>query len=148
MSFYTLKDFFFFSLDSFVQPSKRLCPSSITHHHPLPSATINILGPPLTQSLIWKLHISLLAQSTSSRSCVLYRLCQFFFPSQMPTLYGDLVRPWMAYILVVGEASTHTALVGAGFRFSPRTECCYFKNSAAVMLPFLSSIEFSFKHFL
>ncbi|XP_050710739.1 uncharacterized protein LOC126995293 [Eriocheir sinensis] len=76
-----------------------------------PSSTLNILGLSLTQNLNWKLHISSLTKSASSRLGVLYCLRQFFFPAQLLSIYRGLVRPRMEYASHVWGGSTHTALL-------------------------------------
>ena len=76
-----------------------------------PSSTLNILGLSLTQNLNWKLHISSLTKSASSRLGVLYRLRQFFSPAQLLSIYRGLVRPRMEYASHVWGGSTHTALL-------------------------------------
>ena len=76
-----------------------------------PSSTLNILGLSLTPSLNWKFHISSLTKSASTRLGVLYRLRQFFSPTQLLTIYKGLVRPRMEYACHVWGGSTHTALL-------------------------------------
>ena len=94
------------------------------------SPTLNILGLSFTQNLNWKLHISSLAKTASSRLGVLYRLQHFFTPSQMLTIYKGLVRPCMEYACHVWGGSTHTALLNRveakAFRLirsPPLTDC-------------------------
>ncbi len=79
-----------------------------THVSP---STLNILGLFITQNLNWKLHISSLTQSASSKLGVLYRLRQFLFPAQLMSIYRALVRPRMVYASHVWWGSTHTALL-------------------------------------
>ena len=62
-----------------------------------PSHTLDILGLSFTKNLNWKLHISSLARSASSKLGVLHRLRQFFSPTQTLALYKGLVRPRMEY---------------------------------------------------
>ncbi len=79
--------------------------------HLSPSSTLNILGLSSTQNPNWKLHISSLTKSTSSRLGVLYCLRQFFSSAQLLYIYRGLVRPRMEYAFHVWGGSTHTALL-------------------------------------
>ncbi len=60
-----------------------------------PSSTLNILGLSFTQNLNWKLHISSLTKSASSKLGILYRHRQFLSPAQLMSIYRGLVRPRM-----------------------------------------------------
>ncbi len=77
------------------------------------SSTIKIHGLSLSKDLNWKLHISFLAKSASSKLGVLYRLKHYFSHSQLLTVYKDLVRPCLEYACHVWGwgGSTHTALL-------------------------------------
>ncbi len=76
-----------------------------------PSSTLNILGLSFTQNLNWKLHISSLTKSASSKLGVLYRVRQFLSPAQLISIYRSIVRPRMEYASHVWGGSTHTALL-------------------------------------
>ncbi len=76
-----------------------------------PSSTISILVHSFTHNLNWKLHISSLTKSASSKFGVLYRLSQFFSPSQLLSIYKGLVRPRMEYASPVWGGFTHTSFL-------------------------------------
>ncbi len=57
------------------------------------SSELNILDLSLNKNLSWKLHISSLTKSASSKLGVQYRLRQFLYPAQLLSIYKGLVRP-------------------------------------------------------
>ncbi len=74
-----------------------------------PSAALNILGLPFTQNLNWKLCISSLTKSASSKLGVLYRLRQFLYPAQLISICRGLVRPRMEYASHVWGFHAHSS---------------------------------------
>ena len=64
-----------------------------------PSPTLNILGLSFTCNLNWKLHISL-GKTASMKLGVLSRLCQFYSPPLLLTLYRGLIRPCFSSVHV------------------------------------------------
>ncbi len=100
-----------------------------------PSSAINILDLFLTHNLNWKLHISSLTKSASSKIGVLYRLIQFFSPSQLLSFHKGLVRPRMEYVFHVWGGSTHTSLLD---RIVSKALCLINCSSLTHNLPSLS----------
>merc|ERR1712035_111623 len=95
-----------------------------------PSSTLNILGLSFTKTLNWKFHISSIAKTASKKMGVLWRMHQFFSPSQLLTVYKGLVRPCMEYASHVWGGFTHTVLLdrveSKAFRLinsPPLTDC-------------------------
>ncbi len=74
------------------------------------SSTLNILDLSFTQNLNWKLHISSLTKSASSKLGVLYRLRQFLSSAQLMFTYRGLVRPRMEYASHVWGGAPRTQL--------------------------------------
>ena len=81
-------------------------PSSSMTLNCSPSPTLNILGLSFTCNLNWKLHISL-AKTASMKLGVLSRLCQFYSPPQLLTLYRGFILPYMEYASHVWGGFTH-----------------------------------------
>ena len=76
-----------------------------------PSSSLQILGVSFSRDLSWKEHIISLAKSASKKLGVLYRLRNYFSPSQLLSLYRGLVRPCMEYSSHVWGASPHTSIL-------------------------------------
>ncbi|MPC90986.1 hypothetical protein E2C01_085994 [Portunus trituberculatus] len=73
-----------------------------------PSSTLNILGLSFTHNLDWKLYISPLAKTASTKLGVLRRLRQFFSLLQLLTLYKSAVVQWNHACFGILEVSKRT----------------------------------------
>ena len=70
----------------------------------LSPSTLKILGLSFTCNRNWKLLISSLAKTASMKLSVLSRLCQFYSPPQLLTLYRGLICTCLEYASHVWEA--------------------------------------------
>ena len=75
------------------------------------SSTLNKVGFSFIKNLNWLFHISTPDKSASKKLSVLWRMRQFFSPSQRLALYRDLICPCMEYDSHIWGGSTHTALL-------------------------------------